>query len=351
MRITRSIWLAALALGLAASASGEITSIAATAEASAREIINGEPGDETRVFKSFPGTAGELPLQVFARLRPASEIGAAAVAGQFADPTTLNQPNPEEFAINFSLASRSGIGFFEGDSTLIETRGVRFSAADLNNPTDGQARVRGRLFLNGALALFAETEGQSLEGASVRLAVSVDRIGPDGASVRVFDGSVELLGTASGVDVQAAGTFPTGTLVLSNLSRFVAELPTFRALIVPALQIDYEYDATVDEEFTLRATVRMEGRTVEAEGGVGVAGLLGAPTDALIDVLAVTRGIDGAAKMIQALETERAEPTGAAAFPFSDGPRLGTLCGLFGLEMWLGVAGLTALRFGRGRRG
>lgn len=344
--------IASLVLILAArvplAARAEVISLSGSAEASIQEIFSGQNRDSDQVLEQFPGTDDKLPLRVIAALDASgAEIAAARVAAQLADPRQPAQPNPEEFAINLALNSVTDHIRYSGTADLRETRGVIFRPGELGDTPEGEtATVEGRLFLDGALAIFSTQADRDLTGAFVELSVRIIKT-VAGVDETVYSGRLKLNGRTGGqVAVVAEGDFPTNTLILSDLPILSPEFAAFNLLIIPQLTITYEYQAAVGQEFTLTAEVKIAAENLETE--TGVAGLLGTPTDSLAAVIAATQGNQAAAKMLSALETERAEPTGEPAFetPSATQP----VCGLFGFESLLGFILLSAARFAGVRR-
>lgn len=327
----------------------EITTLAGSAEVVIQELRNGQLGQRTGVLETFPGTANTLPLRVIARqfTDEPNITAAAAAAAQFADPRESTQPNPEEFAVNMTANSFTPGVAYDCRAVLTEERGVRILSSEVNRAVGQLVGLTGRLFLDGALAIYAGEGERDLSGASVRVSVTIDQLRPGQNSQRVFSGSIELTGQPGGrVGVSAEGAFPVATLVLTDLSFVATEFGTFQMLIIPEISIDYDYDAIVGEEFTLRAVV--EVAMVHPAGGVGAAAVLGTPTETLNEVIGLTQGQQAAAKFVQAVQSEREEPSGDLAFPPPQAPLspLLALCGLFGLEFVVGLAALGGMRWG-----
>lgn len=342
--------LAAVALGAAftAGAPAEIVSIAGRVEATITERIVGGIGLSETSTSVFPGNA--LPLQVLADLSTGtgSFPSAGAVAAQFADPNNVLLVNPEEFAINLTLNSVSPDVSYEGVAVSEETRVVQFAAGELGlGSSEGDlASVRGRLFVDGALAIIAADPGRDLTGSTVRLSLTITRSTEGQSDESAFFGSVEIAGgEGGGVSVSSDGDFPTGRLILSNLGRFSENFGALHVLIIPNVQIDYTYTAVVGTPATLTASVQIDA--ANSPDNVGVAGVLGTPVGTLSQVLTLTSGLDAASKTVDLIQRERDDPTGQTAFPQASTP-LGN-CGLLGLEALLGLAGLAGLKH-RARR-
>ena len=344
--------LAVMFVALVPLARGEITSIAGYTEVRVSEFRAGVPGDTDRASDSYPETSATLPLQVVAQLTSSdpTEEAAAAVAAQFADPFELDQPNPEEFAINLTLNSVSSNVRYTADALSREIRGVLYSEGELGlfSNVGDTANLTGRLFLDGALLIFAVQSDKDLTGASVQLRVTVVQSVEGQQDQTVFSGAVELRGATGGAATVAAdGSFPTDRLILTSLSVLSSDFGAFTMLIIPNITVDFSYSAVVGQAFTLRATVEVEAANVAGE--CGVAAVIGTPTDTLLEVIGVTQGQQVAAKTVTAINDERENPSGELAF--GQGQSLVSVlfptCGVVGFESLIGVATLVGLkRFG-----
>ena len=324
----------------------EVTDIAGYARAEVTQLMAGSTADTDHATDSFPDTAAELPLQVIATLINTSDniSGAAAAAAQFADPRTLTQSNPEEFAANLSLYSADADVSYTGNTLLRETRDITFQVGEIAASEDGEPiSVTGRLYIDGALTLFALDPSQDLTGATVELAITVVQRAEGSSDQTVFNGTLELRGDLDGdADVLAGGDFPTSRLIHTDLSIISADFAAFHVLIIPGIQIDYTYQAEVEQPFTLEATIEIDAANIA--GDVGVAAVLGTPADTLAQVIDVTQGEVVAGEFVSAIESERDEPTGELAFPqqVTSFPLLPS-CGLLGFESFLALAGLAGL--------
>ncbi|MEW6200152.1 MAG: hypothetical protein AB1601_15990 [Planctomycetota bacterium] len=325
----------------------EIISFTASATATIRELGGVSVAEDTK-SAAFPDTGVSLPLQVVARLT-ADEPGAAgAVAAQFADPLTAGGANPEEFAISVTLNSLLADVYYTGTASSAEVRTIRLRPGDVGPaPAGTRVTVAGRLYLDGALAVFAVPEVDDLTGAEVVLRVTVKQEADGAEPKKVLEGELRLTGRSEPpLSVATAGDFPTRGVFDVNLAALDPELGLFRVLVFPQLRMDYTYEAVVDEPLTLRATVEVEA--TNAPGGVGVAALLGTPFETLPEVIAKTRNEAAAKRMATAIAGERAAPSGE---PLAAAGRLAQpvfpLCGALGVETVLGLCGIAALRGGR----
>ena len=328
------------------SVQAEITSIAGSVAVAVQEYQLGQAGNTDQANDSYPGTSSQLPLQVVARLNTGADA-AASVAAQFADPTDSNQPNPEEFAMNLALLSVSDEIRYSGTATLQESRGITYlsSEPDFRGRAEGETvPIVGRFYVDGALAIFSPSASRDLTGANVTLRITVVKHTSGQDDETVFTGAVGLTGGTNGAVTRTfEGSFPTLTLIYSDLSLFIADFNLFRVLIIPRLAISYSYSAVIGEPFTLQATVEVDAANAENE--VGVVAILGTPVDSIQEVISAAQSNSAATKTINALTTERANPTGDPAFPSTSQPIL-PFCGLFGFEMIAGFTCLVGMRFG-----
>jgi len=342
--------VALLVLSSVTVAPADITSLSGSVAATVHEFRVDAQGDVDQASDSYPGTS-ELPLQVLAWLiSEFPDEAAGMAAAQFADPTEYDQPNPEEFAINLTLNSISPNIRYTGEASSREVRGILYSEAELGQPAGTSVSLTGRLFLDGALVVFGVVSDRDLTGAYVRLRVTVVKQVTGQEDETVFSGSVELNGGPGGTaTTTSSGQFPTANLILTDLSLLPDEFGALHALILPDLVIDYDYQATVGEEFTLRAKVEVEAANLA--NAVGVVALIGTPTDTFTEVVTLTQGQEAAAKLLSTIQKERDEPTGQPAFPDQTAfvPPLFGLCGVFGLEAAVGLFALVGLKFA-GRR-
>jgi len=339
---------AGAAVLLTAPARAEITDLRGRALVELKAFLGDELRDHIEANDEFPETTTTLPLHALARLVDPFEEAAASVASQFADPRTAPGPNPEEFAVNLTLSSLSPSLRYSGTAVAEETRRVVFRPAEVNDrPAGTTVDLVGTLFLDAALVVLGDEPQRDLTGATLTLHITIEQQPvPEAAAekspVVVFDGSVTLAGTVSGgAEVSATGDLPRDRFFIANLGTIAPDFDAIHVLVLPAVQLDYEYQAVVDEPFELVAALRVEAAC--APGGTSVAAIIGTPLELLAEVLALTSGDELAAKEVQrAVLQERASPTGLPAFPAAGPafPPLFGLCGLLGFESLIGVVAL-----------
>ncbi|MBN2445302.1 MAG: hypothetical protein JXO22_01150 [Phycisphaerae bacterium] len=323
MMPARRYLLAAVLLGggFVAPLSAEITAISGLAKASVTEVVGGVSGAVDEDILAYPDITTNLPLQVVAQLVAVDDDAAASAAGQFADPLTLDQANPEEFAVSLALSSAAAETRYTADVWLSESRTVTMHPSEVgNNAAGAQVTLIGTLFVDAALAIFGVDSTQDLTGAGIELRIRVFKtpLAEDGeddpnrpftAGEAVFDGTVELVGGTGGAAiVNPIGDFPGSQLFFANLSALVPEFGAVNVLAIPAIEIDYNYAVTVEETFELTSVFEVTAKCLP--DGTAVTAILGTPTEALVDVLGVTQG-EMAAKEIQSLLLrERETPSG-----------------------------------------
>jgi len=334
---------AAILASFAPVARAEILSSTARAEVELRQFRLGVLEAQTLVAQSSPGDP--FPLRPLAGLDTQTETAAALGGAQFFAPTP-DVPNPESFALSITCDTLSPSVSFFGRCAVDETREIVFDPNDVVRIQGTRADAIGTVSLDGVLAIYATNPATDLSGAEVSLFAQVDQIGgPDGDQT-AFQGEIVLVGLPGGqVTVQAAGEFPTSTLILTDLAPAVDQLGVFWVLIIPNIVVRYDYSVNIGEPTTLR--VKVESQAINVPDGVGATGLLGSPTDTLLDLIGVPRGPAAATKMINAIQAERARPSGRPVFEAPSTPP--GFCGLLGLEAGAALVGLSLMRRGVGR--
>ncbi len=326
-------------------AAAEFVDIRGSARIDLQEFVDGSPGDSNFAFDSFPGSQADFPIQVVVRLDSQQSDAPAAATGaaQLADPQTSGEPNPSEFAVNIALNSRSSRIRYQSSTRIEETRVVRFDPGEISadSAVGDLESLFGRLYLDGALAIFADSNQTDLTGTNVKVHVTITLEQAGAAAQTVFNGAITVEGQPAGeINVSADGAFPVNSLVLSDLGGLLGGSNVFLLLVLPNLQLDFVYDVIVGQEATLNAVLELEADSAPESG---VAAVLGTPTDAIDQVISITDGAEVAGKVIQAIERERAHPTGELAADLYDlggdsrSPIM-PLCGLFGFEFVFGLA-------------
>jgi hypothetical protein len=337
----RVFWIVLLAATLNAAAQAETLSAVGSAQVTITEVRLSQKG--ASATDSGDTTSEALPVQVVATLKAddGTNPSAGAVAAQFADPAPNAAGNPREFAINLTLNSISKEIQYEAFAESRESREIVFAAGELgvNSQVGDVQALRGKFFIDGALLIVSALPDRDLTGANVSLRVRVEQSGVG----TVFSGEVGLIGEAgNGVRSTSGGDFPVSSLIRTDLSAFNPDFDAFQVLIIPNIEVEYDYEITVGTPTTLTAVVEVQAANVP--DNVGVAAVIGTPAETLTEVLNATAGEVAAAKARDSLLAERENPTGELAFP--ETTPLGAFCGLFGVELLLGLAALVGWKRG-----
>ncbi len=329
------------------------TGFTGSAAARITPVSSGDSGAPTQQSLSFPSAT--LPLQAVARVIDEPQEAAAVCGAQFADPTTVTGPDTDQFALQFAMASVTENVGFTTSSSAEERRSLVFSSSELGGASAGErVELEGRLFLDGALTVFANTSVSDLTGNHAKLRVRVTKEAEGQSPETVFDGAIRVEGL-SGLQTSTTfeGGFPTFGVFTTDLSAVDESLSIFRVVVFPGLIVPYTYTASPGEAFALRASIELEG--VTAGGGAGAAAVVGTPIQVLAEVVTKIADGDTANKMTSALEKERDNPTGSPAYTEQDvflGPfAFLRACGAFGVESLVLASLLCGLRFAsHGRR-
>jgi|GEM_PF-1295058 len=321
-----------------AAAVGEIVSVAGSVNATIRALDASGVSEEKTDGSALPDSNQGFPLQAVARLVAAERAAAGAVAAQLADPRTSSGLSPEEFAFSLTLNSLSSTVYYSAEATANEVRQVRLLFGDVGLlPPGARVTLRGRLYLDGALALFAVPAARDLSGAELKLHVSITQRLEDEQPQTVLEGELHIAGGPDQtVTVTTSGDFPTRGVFDADLAALDEELGVLRVLSFPDLMLEYPYAAVIGGMVELRA--RLEVRAANLPGGVGVAAILGTPLDTLPEIIALTRDERAAKQMATAIERQRTDPGGdSLESPDRIHPTGMPLCGALGIEGLLGL--------------
>jgi hypothetical protein len=356
----------AACLALAAgTALAEITSTSGRVEASVTQInaTTGQIVDQA--FEQTPGTTNILPAEVTATLditastpppttqpsdvwTPATQPSPQGrlVSTAMVNPPTGSMPSDtKDFSIEASGLSLLTDRGFECQAKSIESRGIVLRASELGMAGGTPIRVRSTFVISAGVFLVTLPEGADDVTGTVSFSVSQhDEVG----ARQLLAGAVEVsLDSAGNPQITATGDAARVIAVPFDLSDQSSSVDQAHLLLFPLISLPYEYDATVDEPFTLTAEIQA---TVEAAaGGQGGGAFLGqlptAFTEALDEFLNVDLGgsIDNAAG-----QSDQQNAAGLITNTLI--VRRRSPCGLFGLESLLGGLLLTMMfvrrRFG-----
>ncbi len=341
--------LLVLALGVATPAWATVGRIAATVSTTVQERIDDAPASVSNDAKTLDPDAPEAPVGVVASLTSTDLQGHAVSMGQgfsdFADPTRLDQPNPEEFGVEVACFSSAESIAYIVDGSAVETRSVVFLASEIRFDDDGTQTVESRIYVSGAIVLWATERNRDLSEMLAHLTLTVTR---EDTEATLFQAGLELVGAS---DARVLTT-PTGPIQAEEVGldalveegadvESIATLERVRdegslvIVLIPPQVHTYTYDVTADEPFNMIAA--LEARVRNVPGGTGVALVAGRPFENLAAF--VERGLPGVDG--HALERAVNEATAKRQIDASaSGRAAGRLCGAFGLEFGA-LAGLS----------
>jgi hypothetical protein len=371
----RYVLAAIMVLVLGERVRAEVREFSATVSSEATELVGGEVTDTNSAFESFPeGTTGALPMTANAGFTHEDETGSVVAEGRavtvFSDPRLSEAVSPEEFGLSAVAYSVDPSVSYVAKSLSTETRRIAFTPADLGMADGTAIQVQSTFFLDGTLALWTEAGVSDLGSVDAQMTLRVEQTRATTGTTTVLEANLGLVGQADGTAVANAG----GALVLDNtvvlsLSDVVTDLGVVHVMFIPQIAIPYSYDATVGEEFTLKATI--EVTATDQPDGRGAAVVLGGPLDVLGDLV---NDVSESALGDQFADT--LDQTAAVAndplipFPASDGgiqiiplsdagpdgdpfQLLGLFlptCGLFGVETLVGGAAMGGMTYTMRRR-
>ena len=352
-------------------ASAAIIGTDAAVATTVQELIDGVPGSVTSDTEELALDLSNFPLTASGSLVSTDLEGALVSMGQafceFSDPTRLDQPNPEEFAMEVACFSNAESVAYSVTSATEELRTVVFTTPGnpLADPEidfgSGSTRtVESRVFLSGAVIFWSTEPGRNLDEMLSELSVAVTEADTNATLFETTltiagEGTDQVRSAATGpirfevVDLDALVNEGVGEDTISVLQRVERE-GTLVVVAIPPQEHPYTYTVTADEPLILGAELTAEVHNIP--GGTGVAATLGRPFENLGDFIEQgLPGVDGATlqRSLNAVTASRAiglvTPEGAQVT--GTGMRL---CGAFGFESAALLAlGLIAT-LGRSRR-
>ncbi len=299
-------------------------------------------------LEAFGPDVGVLPITTRAVLDGFDTADGAArgvAVADVADPTrTTSGRNPEELSLEANCFSNSATTSYVLASEVVERRRVRLGADELNSFAGERATVESAFFPSGALFVWSLDGNRDLTGLSAEVTFSVRRIalaedGSDGESVELLNERVAVIGNSDGAIASESSnrivTLSGDLSILPDIPGLplgdLSNLESALVVIIPETQsLAYQYEAVVDEEFVLEATVSVSVSNLS--GGTGVATVFGRPFDE-------AAGIIGMAIQQESARAIQARINLAMA-TFSDdtvlgsaAPAVSNLCGMVGFEM------------------
>ena len=184
--VARSCWYALLVAAAPGPAFGEVVSTQARVETTVQELIDGTPASVNADDSEFAGSGAELPISASATLTSTDLDGTLVSQGQgfseFSDPARLDQPNPEEFALEVACYSNADRISYSVSSIASEARGVLFTRRGdpgappkINFGLGSTREIESRVFLSGAVVLWSTNAEANLDELRTELAVTITR--------------------------------------------------------------------------------------------------------------------------------------------------------------------------------
>lgn len=327
----------------------EIVGTTASASATSREFMDGEAASFSSTSDALLPDASNLPLGAAAELTSTDLAGDLIAMGlafsDFNDPTRLDQPNPEEFAIEAACYSDDAGVSYLVEATATETRTVRFGEDELDFVTSALHEVRSRIFLSGAVVVWTASGALDLSQLEGEIAITVTR----DTTETLFETNVQIAGGSSGdTDTSTSGTIVVEAVTVADLVALgldvasaealetIKESGSLTVLIISSQEHTYNYQVEQDREYELTAT--MSARLMNAPGGSGIAAALGRPFSNVASFIeAGLSGADGESVQSAIRKAISRQESPDDLDPPAGGDQTGVspsrlLCGAFGLE-------------------
>jgi len=340
---------AMISTAIAAPAHAVIKAVKSQISSQVHQMANG--GGEVQndvATQSYPDPVTALPVLARAKLDQldtgGSIVGSAQVATIFTQPIAplFLQP-PSDIGLDLAAFSDDKMSYWTASGSGVETRTIQISSAELGGgylPGDA-ATIRSRIVISGVMLVTALNSGQDLSGASVKFQFSVTQRRPNQAETTPIFGAMTITGGPGGtLSSNGEGVLALSPPPVVDFSGAIAEVPQVKAVIFAGLNLPYDYEIAVDEEFELLLTVTAELST--RSDGVGCAAIFGTPQINLGEIFQRSRNSDVGLRL-QDFVSQHVDTTGAAYVTPAAAPTPG-LCGLFGGNAaLLGIASIAAL--------
>lgn len=355
----------------AAPASAAIIGTEAVVSTTVQELIDAVPASVTDDSNELDADAPILPLVASGDLLSTDLDGVLVAMGQafaeFSDPTRLDEPNPEEFALEVACFSSADAVSYSVTSQAQETRTVVFTTSgnplappEIDFGSASTQSVESRIFLSGAVIFWSTESGRELDDMLSEFRVTVTR---EDSGDKLFETTLTIDGGDTGrlrrgstgpirsevVDLEDLRNEGVDEETLSILAGIESE-GTLIVVVIPPQEHPYTYTVTADEPLVLRA--ELTARVQNIPGGTGVAATLGGPFENLVDFIEEgLPGVDGRALQRSVNAAMNARAIGLVTPPRSSFRwPIGNLCGVLGFES-AALLGLgLVMMLGRSRR-
>ena len=348
LRIMLVLWTSCASPSMAA-----IINTEATVSTTVQELIDGLAGSVNSERKQLGVDLSMPPMMASGELTTTDLDGRLVSAGQglaqFADPTRLDQPNPEEFALEVAAFSNADSVSYFIQSSAVESRTVLFTRPgnplaqpEIQFRSDGTRSVESSVFLSGAIVFWSAEPSEDLTDMLAELRVSVTR---SDQAAPLFETTLAVAGQeASRVELTSTGPIRFDEVELEELLdngmsaetaailEPLASEGTLIVVVIPRQEHQYTYTVRVDERTILTAT--FEARVRNVPDGTGIAAVLGRPFEDLADFIEpALAGVDGL-ELQRAINLSAAKRTiGLVPQPMRSQRSAGrAMCGVFGVE-------------------
>jgi hypothetical protein len=342
-------------------ASASVINTSAVLSTTVEELIDSASGSMTTDSSETLSDLSNVPLRASGILTSTDLDGVLVSQGQafgdFLDPARLDQPNPEEFALEVASYAQGNSVAYSVSSVADESRTVSFSASEVDFNVFGTQTVESRIFLSGAMLIWSTQPGLDLNDLRSEVAVLVFR---DDTEETLFSSSLVVSGAAEPTvqgpiqfdvvaldELAAAGVDSESLAILERVERE----GSLTIVVIPEQEHPYTYRVVEDQPLVLHA--RFETRAQNKPGGTGAAVALGRPFQNLAAFMGdAIPGVNGTA-MQRAVNLETASRNLGVIRSADSSSELsgGAVCGALGVES-VAVLGLVfVLGFTRSRRG
>lgn len=352
------------------SAQAAIIGTGAVVSVRVQELLDEEPASVSSDSDILFVDAAELPITAATELVAADLEGTTLSFGRglsrVADPTRLDQADPEEFTLEaaaYAESDRVSYGVTteaeESRTIIFTTPGSSIAPTEIDFTDRSTAVVESSVFIRGVLVVWSTAGSAGLDDVIAEMRLTVVR---DGDETPLFEAAVSVSGNAEGGVVTSIDgpirveTVSVDELVEAGLSaesavvlRSLENAGAWHLFVLPPQEHAYTYAVTADEPLVLRARFTAEARN--APLGTGAFAAWG---DAFVNLGNViddaVDAVDGQAIAGAIVETLVMREVGLVSIdgePVSQ-PQPGS-CGVFGIEM-LGGAVLSFLSFLSSRR-
>jgi hypothetical protein len=288
---------------LSAKALGAVVAVDASVVTAVQELIDSQPASVNADDDLRNADGSNLPLLAAADVVSTDLEGSLVAQGRgfatFADPTRLDQPNPEELALETACFSNAESVSYLVTASVVETRTLRFTPSEIVFASDGTREVESVVFVSGAIVFWSADPGADLGGMNSEISFVVSR---GGVEATLFQTSLVVQGDGQGgVVSEAVGPIGFEAIGLNELAdrgvdeatigilQQVADQGVLIVLAIPLQEHAYRYISRANVSFEL--TARLEARIRNAPNGTGVAVTMGRPFSELANF--IEQGLPG----------------------------------------------------------